>query len=299
MACTTAVRAADEGKRTLIVTTDPASNLSDVFEQSIGHSITSVALIPNLWAMEIDADRATQEYRDRALAPVRAVFPAAMLAVMEEQMSGPCTVEIAAFDRFTDFLDEPELNGVRFDVVIFDTAPTGHTLRLIELPVKWSRSIDEAAQGSGQTCIGPVAAIQESKAKYERAIATMRDPAQTRFIFVLQPEATSIKETQRAISELHKLGIESQELIINGVLPDEEGSNPHFAARIAMQQDYLAQIERELGLPSRRMVLLDGEVNGLPRSIQFRRLPFAAVQSHFARTLRTTQRKAVSLIDAS
>lgn len=124
MACTTAVHTADAGRRVLIVTTDPASNLSDVFEQPIGHKITPIVSVPNLWAVEIDADHATEEYKDRALAPVRAVFPEAMVAVMEEQMSGPCTVEIAAFDRFTDFLDQPEVDGIRFDTVIFDTART-------------------------------------------------------------------------------------------------------------------------------------------------------------------------------
>ncbi|XWX05209.1 TRC40/GET3/ArsA family transport-energizing ATPase [Aggregatilineales bacterium SYSU G02658] len=287
MACTTAVRAADSGKRVLIVTTDPASNLSDVFEQPIGHQITPIAAVPNLWAMEIDADRATDEYKDRALAPVRGVFPEAMVAVMEEQMSGPCTVEIAAFDRFTDFLDQPAVDGVRFDVVIFDTAPTGHTLRLIELPFEWSRSIDDAAQGSGQTCIGPVAAIQESKLKYERAIATMRDPEQTRFIFVLQPEATSIKETKRAVGELEKLGITSQEIIINGVLPPEEAVNPLFASRIAMQNGYLSQIERELPLKTQRMYLLDGEVKGVERlravaGVLFDHLPVASALNHAA-----------------
>lgn len=285
MACTTAVRAADSDKRVLIVTTDPASNLSDVFEQPIGHQITPIAAVPNLWAMEIDADRATDEYKDRALAPVRGVFPEAMVSVMEEQMSGPCTVEIAAFDRFTDFLDQPAVDGVRFDVVIFDTAPTGHTLRLIELPFEWSRSIDEAAQGSGQTCIGPVAAIQESKLKYERAIATMRDLEQTRFIFVLQPEATSIKETKRAVGELQKLGIASQEIIINGILPPEEVVNPLFASRIAMQNGYLAQIECELPLKTQRMYLLDGEVKGVARlravaGVLFDHLPVASALSH-------------------
>lgn len=141
----------------------------------------------------------------------------------------------------------------------------GHTLRLIELPVEWSHSIDEAAQGSGQTCIGPVVAIQDAKFKYERAIATMRDPSQTRFIFVLQPEATSIKETKRAINELQKLGIKSQEIIINGVLPPAEAVNPLFASRITMQNDYLSQIERQLPLKSQRMYLLDGEVKGVDR----------------------------------
>ncbi|NTU78250.1 MAG: TRC40/GET3/ArsA family transport-energizing ATPase [Chloroflexales bacterium] len=265
MACTTAVYHADVGRRTLIVTTDPASNLSDVFEQPIGHAVTPIAGVPNLFAIEIDADRATEEYKDRALAPIRAIFPPAVVAVMEEQMSGPCTAEVAAFDRFTDFIDAPSDAAGAFDVVIFDTAPTGHTLRLIELPAEWSRAIDAAEQGSGQTCIGPAAAIQDSKHKYERAVATMRDPAATTFTFVLQPEATSIKETRRAIDELGKLGIVSQALIVNGVIPAEEAANPLFAARRAMQQGYLEQITRELPLPSRQMPLLAGEIMGVER----------------------------------
>jgi arsenite-transporting ATPase len=265
MACATALHHADAGRRTLIVTTDPASNLSDVFEQPIGHAVTPIAGAPNLFAMEIDADRATEEYKDRALAPIRAAFPPAMVAVMEEQMSGPCTAEVAAFDRFTDFLDLPADAGGAFDVVIFDTAPTGHTLRLIELPAEWSRTIDAAEQGSGQTCIGPAAAIQDAKQKYERAVAAMRDPAATTFTFVLQPEATSIKETRRAMDELGKLGIASQALIVNGVIPAEEAANPLFAARRTMQQGYLEQIARELPLPTREMPLFAGEIKGVER----------------------------------
>ncbi|RME74857.1 MAG: arsenic-transporting ATPase [Chloroflexi bacterium] len=268
MACATALRHADEGRRTLIVTTDPAANLSDVFEQSIGHNITPITGAPNLWAMEIDPDRATEEYIDRAMAPIRAAFPPQMVQVMEEQMSGPCTAEVAAFDRFVDFLDlSGNGNGqpARFEVVIFDTAPTGHTLRLIELPAEWSRSIAEAEQGSGQTCIGPAAAIQEARFKYERAMQTMRDEAQTTFVFVLQPEATSIKETRRAIAELDKLGIHTYRLIINGIIPPAEAANPLLAARIQMQTGYLAQIERDLPLPARRMFLLDSEIKGLKR----------------------------------
>jgi arsenite-transporting ATPase len=265
MACTTAVRLADEGKRTLIVTTDPASNLSDVFEQFIGHQITAITDVANLWAMEIDGDRATEEYKDRALAPLRLAFPPQMVQVIEEQMSGPCTTEIAAFDRFTDFLDTPTHDGQEFDVIIFDTAPTGHTLRLIELPAEWSRSISEAEQGSGQTCIGPTAAIQDAKLKYERAVTLMRDSAKTRFIFVLQPESTSIKETKRAIGELQKLGISTHELIVNGILPQSEAVNLLYAPRIDMQTRYLAQIRRELPLPTRFMPLLDSEIKGNDR----------------------------------
>lgn len=265
MACTTAIRYADSGKRTLIVTTDPASNLADVFEQPIGHKITPIDGAPNLWAMEIDPDRATEEYIDRAMAPIRAAFPLEMVKVMEEQMSGPCTAEVAAFDRFTDFLDIPSQNGESFDVVIFDTAPTGHTIRLLELPAEWSQSIAAASEGSGQTCIGPSAAIQDAKRKYERALATMRDAEQTTFIFVLHPEAIAIKETQRATAELAKLDIHTHRLIVNGIIPPEEKVNPLFAERSKMQVRYLDQIERELSLPFEKMYLLPGEIKGMAR----------------------------------
>jgi arsenite-transporting ATPase len=283
MACTTAVRRADEGCRTLIVTTDPASNLADVFEQPIGHRITSIEGVPNLWAMEIDADRATEEYKDRALAPIRVAFPPQIVQVMEEQMNGPCTAEVAAFDRFTDFLETPGEGQRPFDVVIFDTAPTGHTLRLLELPAEWSRSIAEAEQGSGQTCIGPAAAIQDAKQKYERALATMRDSAQTTFIFVLHPEATAIKETQRATAELGKLDIHTHQIIVNGIIPPEESINPLFAARLKMQANYLAQIERELPLPAQRMFLLDGEIKGVSRLREVGRALFDG-QRHISTT---------------
>ena len=270
MACTTAVAEADAGTRVLIVTTDPASNLADVFEQPIGHAITPIAGVPNLWAMEIDPDRATAEYTDRTLAPIREIFPPEIVRVMEEQLAGPCTAEVAAFDRFADFLDPtapaaPPTGGAGFDLVIFDTAPTGHTVRLLELPEAWSKSISEAEAGAGQTCIGPAAAIAEAKVKYERALAALRDQSLTRFAFVLHPEATAIAETRRAGAELARLGIVTTELIVNGILPAEEASTPFFAARIAMQERYLAEIARQLPMPTRRVPLLDGEVRGIAR----------------------------------
>jgi arsenite/tail-anchored protein-transporting ATPase len=270
MACTTAVAEADAGTRVLIVTTDPASNLADVFEQPIGHAITPIAGVPNLWAMEIDPDTATAEYTDRTLAPIREIFPPEIVRVMEEQLAGPCTAEVAAFDRFADFLDptapaSPPTGGSGFDLVIFDTAPTGHTVRLLELPEAWSKSISEAEAGAGQTCIGPAAAIAEAKVKYERALAALRDQSLTRFAFVLHPEATAIAETRRAGAELALLGIVTTELIVNGILPAEEASTPFFAARIAMQERYLAEIARQLPMPTRRVPLLDGEVRGITR----------------------------------
>lgn len=263
MACAHAVRYADEGKRTLIVTTDPASNLADVFEQEIGHQVTAIANVPNLSAMEIDPDQATQEYIDRAMAPIRAAFPPQIVQVMEEQMSGPCTAEVAAFDRFTDFLDVPADNGEAFDIVIFDTAPTGHTIRLLELPSEWSQSIEAASAGSGQTCLGPAAAIQDAKHKYERALAAMRRSEQTRFVFVLHPEAISIKETRRAINELIKLDIENFSLIINGIITHEAARNPLFAARAEMQSRYLVQIELDFPYSKEGMTLLADEIKGV------------------------------------
>lgn len=279
MACAHAVRYADEGKRTLIVTTDPASNLADVFEQKIGHQVTQIVGVTNLSAMEIDPDIATQEYIDRAMQPLRAAFPAQMVQVMEEQMSGPCTAEVAAFDRFTDFLDVPSDNGQVFDIVIFDTAPTGHTIRLLELPSEWSQSIDAASTGSGQTCIGPAAAIQDAKHKYERALTAMRQSEQTSFVFVLHPEAISIKETRRAIDELRKLDIQNYRLIVNGIIPPEGAGNLLFAARIEMQARYLNQISAELSYPTQRMTLQAGEIKGVERLRQVGKIFFDGEQA--------------------
>jgi len=274
MACTHAVRYADEGKRTLIVTTDPASNLADVFEQEIGHQVPPIVGVPNLSAMEIDPDKATQEYIDRAMSPIRAAFPPQIVQVMEEQMSGPCTAEVAAFDRFTDFLDVPSDNGTAFDIVIFDTAPTGHTIRLLELPAEWSQSIDAASAGSGQTCLGPAAPIKDAKHKYERALAAMRQSEQTSFVFVLHPEAISIKETRRAIDELRKLDVQNFCLIVNGIIPSDGAGNPLFAARAEMQARYLDQIERDFEYPKQRMTLLSDEIKGAAKLRQVGKIFF-------------------------
>ena len=258
MASSTAVYHAEKGLKTLIVTTDPAANLSDVFEQEIGHKVTPINGVPKLFAMEIDSDEATAEYRERALAPIREAFGDEMVTIMEEQLNSPCTEEMASFDKFTDFMDTDE-----YDIVIFDTAPTGHTIRLLELPVDWSKHIEESSKGSGQTCMGPVQNIQESKEKYDRAVKLLQDKEETHFIFVLQPEATPIKETIRSAKELGAIGINTTEVIVNGVLPEEELLNPFFKKRGEMQKKYLQQINEEIPLPKRKMLLLAEEIRGL------------------------------------
>ncbi len=263
MACATAVHYAEEGLRTLIITTDPASNLADVFETTIGHKITPLG-IPNLWAMEIDPDKSTEEYRERILAPMRSVMPVDVMKVLEEQFYSPCTTEIASFDRFVDFMvAEKEGTGDTYDVVIFDTAPTGHTIRLLELPVDWSKHIEESAKGGGNTCIGPVASIQESKHKYDEATRLLSDSQSTTFIFVLQPEATSLYETKRSSDELKTIGIMRIELIVNGILPKEVCEHPFFVKRYDMQQRHLGEIATLFPVPQRRMLQRDGEIKGL------------------------------------
>ncbi|MDI2882340.1 TRC40/GET3/ArsA family transport-energizing ATPase [Clostridioides difficile] len=261
MACTTGVYNADKGLKTLIVTTDPAANLSDVFEQEIGHKITKINNIENLYAMEIDPDEATNEYKENLLAPMREIFDEEMIKIADEQLSGPCTEEMASFDRFIDFMEIDE-----YDVIIFDTAPTGHTIRLLELPIDWSKHIEESAEGSGQTCMGPVSMIQDSKDKFDRAIAKLRDTSQTDFIFVMQPEQTSLDETIRASHELKELGISTTKVIINGFIPKDEAITPFFKSRYEMQQSYLNKAKGTFSkLPIDTMELFDNELKGVDR----------------------------------
>ena len=259
MAAASAVHYAESGKKTLIVTTDPASNLADVFEQEIGHKITPVKGIQNLWAMEIEPDQATREYRERIIAPYRGIMPDDVIASLEENLSGPCTTEMAAFDRFIGFMED---DG--YDIIVFDTAPTGHTLRLLELPVDWSRHIGQAAAGSGQTCLGPVQTIQDSKDKYDRATALLRDAGRTTFIFVMRPEELSLYETLRASKELETIGIRATTLIINGILPEEVCGIEFFRKKYEAQQQVLRSTAEAIHTPASSMLLRDNEVKGLP-----------------------------------
>ena len=258
MASASAVHYAVSGKKTLIVTTDPASNLADVFEQEIGHKITPIQNIKNLWAMEIEPDKATKEYKENIIAPYREIMPEDVIASLEENLSGPCTTEMAAFDRFIDFME-----GDEYDIIVFDTAPTGHTIRLLELPVDWSKHIEQAASGSGQTCLGPVQTIQDSKDKYDRATALLKDISKTTFIFVMRPEELSFYETQRASKELGTIGIESGELIINGILPEEVCGIEFFRKKYDAQQRVIHRAADTIHKPTKHMMLRDNEVKGL------------------------------------
>ncbi|HCL82002.1 MAG TPA: arsenic-transporting ATPase, partial [Nitrospiraceae bacterium] len=220
--------------------------------------ITPINGIANLYAMEIDPDEATREYKERIICPFREVMPADVIASLEENLSGPCTTEMASFDRFIDFME-----GDEYDVIVFDTAPTGHTIRLLELPVDWSKHIEESAKGSGQTCLGPVQTIQESKDKYDRATALLKDPQRTTFIFVMRPEDLSLYETIRASKELETIGIKSGEIIINGILPEDVCEINFFRKKYEAQQKIIKETESAIEKPKRYMFLRDNEVKGI------------------------------------
>jgi arsenite-transporting ATPase len=259
MACATAMRLAGEGLRTLIVTTDPASNLADVFEQEIGHAIVPVTSVPNLFAMEIDGDQATEAYKDRALAPVGATFPSEVVRVMEEQMSGPCTSEVAAFDCFTDFIAGDDRMDRPFDALVFDTAPTGHTLRLLELPVEWSKQLDIKVFST----VEGTAADDVAKRRFAEVIDLMRDPMRSTFAFVMYPEATPVVEAHRGALELSRLGIPTGLVVANQVLGETAEATPFGRSRRAMQQKYLDEIRAGFQLPVMEIPLFPTEVRGL------------------------------------
>lgn len=255
VSCATATWLADNEYNTLLVTTDPAPNLSDIFGQQIGHEVTDIDGVDNLSAIEIDPDAAAEEYRQETIEPMRELLDDEQIKAVEEQLNSPCVEEIAAFDNFVDFMDSPE-----YDVVVFDTAPTGHTIRLMELPSDWNAELEKG----GSTCIGPAASMEDKKADYERAIDTLQDSEKTSFTFVGKPEDSSVDEIQRSASDLSELGIESQLLIVNGYLPKSVCEDPFFKGK---RKDEQAVIERaESEFDANAMVtypLQPGEIAGL------------------------------------
>ena len=173
IACASAVQLAEGGSRVLLVSTDPASNVGQVFGTHIGNRITAIKAVPNLFALEIDPQEAAQSYRDRIIEPLRDVAPEAEVRHLQEQLSGACTTEIAAFDEFTALLTDSSLVA-EYDHIIFDTAPTGHTIRLLQLPSAWS---DFLKEGKGDTsCLGPLAGLEKQQSQYQDAVAALADP---------------------------------------------------------------------------------------------------------------------------
>ena len=215
IAAASAVAIAEAGDRALLVSTDPASNLTDVLEMATGADARPVPGCAGLDVMDLDPQAAADRFRERLLAPYRDVLPAAELSAFEEQLAGACTLEIAAFDAFTRLLADPQL-ARDYDRVVFDTAPTGHSLRLLSLPAAWTGYLTSTPDAA--SCLGPLAGLQEQQELYGRAVAALSDIELTVVVLVARPDQTALREAARASGELSELGLRNQRLVINGLL---------------------------------------------------------------------------------
>ncbi len=219
IACSTAVTLADQGNKVILISTDPASNLQDVFDTELTNTGVPIKDIPNLVVANLDPIEAAAEYRESVIGPYRGQLPQAVIDNMEEQLSGSCTVEIAAFNEFSHFITDPKLNE-EYDYIIFDTAPTGHTLRMLQLPSAWSNFISENTHGA--SCLGQLSGLESQKEMYNAAVETLADGSETTLILVTRPEETPLKEGARASQELADLGVNNQVLVINGLLTSHD-----------------------------------------------------------------------------
>ncbi len=214
LACATAVSLADRGEHVLLVSTDPASNLDDVFGVRLSNTPAPVPGVPGLEAVNVDPEAAAKAYRDRVVGPYRGVLPTDAIAHMEEQLSGSCTVEIAAFDEFTGLLTNNAI-ARKYGHIIFDTAPTGHTLRLLSLPAAWTGFLQTNTQGT--SCLGPLSGLNSQKERYEATVKALADKQQTTFVLVARAEPSALREADRTSRELGALGMKNQRLVVNGV----------------------------------------------------------------------------------
>jgi arsenite-transporting ATPase len=243
LASAAAVKLADDGKRVLLISTDPASNLKEVLETNITEKITPVNGIAHLHAVNIDPERSAEEYRNRVISPMQDILPAHEIEKIREELSGACTTEIAAFDEFARYVagnddDQP------YDVIIFDTAPTGHTLRLLELPAAWSNFIESNPDGA--SCIGPSSALKTSQERYQKVVERLQDKNATTIYLVSRPDRSALREADRSGNELDQMGLSNQVLLINGYFEPIDASDP-IAAKMKLKADEtIAQMPERL-----------------------------------------------------
>jgi arsenite/tail-anchored protein-transporting ATPase len=243
LACATAVALADSGRRVLLVSTDPASNLDEVLGVTLSSRPTPVPGVPGLSALNINPDIAAQDYRERVVGPYRSLLPASAVARMEEQLSGACTVEIAAFDEFTTLLADAR-TSTDFDHVIFDTAPTGHTLRLLKLPAAWTGFID--TNTTGTSCLGPLAGLQGKVDVYRNSLTALGDVEATTVVLVARADRSALAEAARTSVELATLGITNQRLVVNGVFAARDRQDRVACAFEARGREALSQMPEAL-----------------------------------------------------
>lgn len=232
LSCATALKLAEAGRRVLLVSTDPASNLDEVLGTRLGGKPTPVPGVTGLEAMNIQPAQAAAAYRERVIGPMRGLLPDSVLSSLEEQLSGSCTVEIAAFDEFAGLIGQPASTGA-YDHVIFDTAPTGHTLRLMSLAKAWDQFL--ATNTSGNSCLGPLAGLEKQRAVYEATVKTLADAQATTLVLVSRPQRSALREAERTSRELRALGVAQQWLVLNGVFEPTGAGDP--VARAMRQRD--------------------------------------------------------------
>jgi arsenite-transporting ATPase len=260
-ACATAIGLAEAGKRILLVSTDPASNLDEVLGVHLTSAPTAVPGVARLWALNIDPEQAAHDYRERLVGPVRGLLPPAVVQSMEEQLSGGCTMEIAAFDEFSKLLGDPVITA-EYDHVLFDTAPTGHTLRLLELPAAWSSFIETNAGGT--SCLGPLAGLAAQKTLYAASNAALRDGGRTTLVLVARPDTASLREAERTRAELAQLGVRKVCLILNGIFEAHDLADPVAVAMAARARASRAGIPEGLrDLPRVEVPLLPHGLVGI------------------------------------
>lgn len=260
LSCATALRLADAGKRVLLVSTDPASNLDQMLGTPLTNHPTPVAGAPGLFALDIDPARAADEYRERVIAPYRSIWDAAQLARLQEQLAGACTTEIAAFDEFAALLAG---DGEGWDHVIFDTAPTGHTLRLLGLPRAWTGFLEDSPHS--ESCLGPHSGLKMQHDKFAAAMSALVDRSRTTVVLVTRPDHASMREAARSSGELHALGLDNQQLVINAVFTATDRRDPVALALEQRGQTALAEMPEQLRtLPAERVPLRPFNMVGLP-----------------------------------
>ena len=261
VACASAIALATRGRRVLLVSTDPASNIGQVFGVTIGNTVTAIEAIAGLSALEIDPEQAADAYRERIIAPVRGLLPERELASIAEGLSGSCTTEVASFDEFTNLLTDDSLLQT-YDHIVFDTAPTGHTIRLLQLPGSWTEFLN-AGKGD-PSCLGPLSGLEKHKTVYAAAVAALADPRRTRLVLVARAQASALSEIDRTHAELAQIGILGGYVVINGLLPVGAGTEPIAAAVRTRESAALDGIPPTIAiLPRDLLALKTGNMTGI------------------------------------
>ncbi len=255
-----ALTLADAGKKVLLVSTDAASNLDEMLGIELRNTPVPVPGAPGLSVLNIDPGNAAESYRQRVLAQMDASSTEEERSTVREQLSGACTTEIASFDEFSSLLAE---GSAAWDHIVFDTAPTGHTLRLLSLPKAWTGFL--SGNDRGASCLGPHSGLKMQEVRFKAALAALSDPAQTTVVLVTRPDPAAIDEAARTSVELKELGLENQRLAINGIFHASDRSDAVACAIEDLGREALDDMPSALRrLPQDRVPLRAFDTVGLP-----------------------------------